>query len=174
MKKRTVESFVDEYGERMAAANEAFHRVRDAEWPAIAAFFAENNDALLAPDALAMLVSARHAVAYGASTPQQRESARLAKRMLLALFGEYVTPKRVTPELKLAGMRLARAEAAVDAIRTGEKLSVALARRAAEAGVVTPNPGAAYPSRAAQRAEQRARKKAGEPPRPRGRPARPR
>lgn len=190
--RKHVDFLFQTFGESMEAATEdLMNRGRDRE--SILRFLSENDDAILTPYVLLSILLDRHEIVrLSSGSPAERKRAAARRKLLLEELTAYATPtalkrdrrprtaplppevKRLQAEIRLSKIAQARALAELAFLRRGEKKSVAFARFAAKLGAVAPEPEAAYPSRAAQRAEQRARKKAGEAPRPRGRPARPR
>ena len=187
-----VDWLVEVLGGRMLAAHEAA-RNRPRTWNDLLEFMASNDDAILAPHVLLSIHMDREEISrlsHGSAADRKR--AALKRRMLIEQLTAYATPsalrpkrrgkrpqlppeaKRLRAALRRAKLEQARALAELAFLRHGEKKAVAFARFATELGGVAPKPDATFTSRAAQRAEGRARKKAGEPPRPRGRPARPR
>ncbi len=186
MKKQrsSLETFIDRYGALMQHAHADFEEhVAGKDWGAVLDFFRENDHALLAPDALHFIFTTRTRICLLAKgNAEERKQSAALSRELLELLTVYATPKpsramqtaEANMKQAIAGvkMAIARTAALLDYVNTGEKQSVALARHAAEIGLVKPKPNATATSRAVQRAEQRARKKAGEPPRRRGRPPR--
>lgn len=192
MTRNAVRLLVEVLGDRMRAANDVLSKARGRG--SYLAFLAENDDAILAPFAILSIHGDRREIArLSAGSPAERKRAAALRRKLLEEFTAYATPKPLrhvkrspaaaplAPEVKQlqAQIRLhklaqARALAELAFLRRGEKKAVAFARFAAKLGAVAPEASATRTSRAPQRAEQRARKKAGEPPRPRGRPPRPR
>lgn len=185
MKDNALDVLVACLGDRMLAANAAL-LARQRGRASFLAFLSDDDDAILAPFVLLSIHMDRQEVSrLAGGTPAERKRAAAYRRKLLEELTAYATPKaarrkprgeqpKLPAEQKHLRFEIARTRALLDFLERGEKVSVALARHAAELGVVAPKPEAKYPSRAAQRAEQRRRKKAGEPPRPRGRPARPR
>lgn len=151
----------------------------DRSLQSLVEFVAEEDDSILAPSVLIAILTLRSALSRMVKgSPQERRHSVHLRRLLEKLLLAYARPapssetKRLEKSIR---METARTAALLDVIKNGEKLTVALARAAAKYGVAKSKPDAnPWTSRAEQRAEQRLRKKAGEPPRPRGRPPRPR
>ena len=88
------------------------------------------------------------------------------------LLDAYASPglsKKTRARIEVFELEAARSRGRLDAITESVKASTAFERRAEEGGLTKPDPET-WVSVAAARREQRARKKAGLPPRPRGRP----
>lgn len=141
-------------------------------------FISESDDAIFAPSVILALITLRESVRrLSRGNAQEKVAAVPVRRRLEKLLLAYARPgpsretRRAFTGLKLD---LVRMNATADVVLTGGKLGVALARHAADVGAVAQKGSTTRVSRAVQRAEQRERKQAGQPPRPRGRPARPR